>query len=251
VISNLTSILTSSSPRLARAYIVPLEAGTDTVLSGEMKAFQYFPESIKDNKLTNWQPKDVPGLSHPIYQWTSCGPREIGFTVVFTRDNALTAAEKVAPVGQETSDPRNVHIPAAISWLRSFKYPEARNPKMFSNASSFITGKRDSSFFPLPPRKLILGVPGLGLNHGEDSLCTDEIYCIMLQCEVSYDSFFNDGTPRIATVQLNFAEIIQVNGQIRSQQSSMLKTTANYEYNLTDIGVSKGARRTSRSVNGR
>lgn len=243
-VGSFSSLVRSDVPKSIKAYITPLDPGTDSPSNkgGDMRCFQYYPESVKDNKVTNWQPKEIPGLSHPLYQWTSCGAREIGFSVIFTRDRCMSIAEKDrllnyppsagfnAPgsfsdaSGPSNIDTRNVDIPSAVAWLRSFKYPE------YNNGGSF----------PGPPRKLLLGMPGLRLNHGAPQFSVNEILCIMLQAEVSYDSFFNDGTPRMATVQLNFAEIIQYQGKVRTQFSETPRTLGLAGYKLTDKGFPKG-----------
>jgi hypothetical protein len=242
-LKSFASIASSSLPKSARIYIIPLNSADDTVDDGGIRAFQYFPESVHDNKVTNWQVKDIPGLSHPLYQWTSSGAREISFQVVFTRDLALSqqeydtfqqrtklyfAALDRSLQGSISADPRNTDIPSAIAWLRQFKYPEYQ---------------QDASMFPSPPRKMILGIPGLRLNHGNTGLCPDEIYCIMLNCEVSYEAFFGDGTPRYAVVQLSFAEIIQVLGGVRVIGASDVRNIGLSGYKLMDTGTVKGPRR--------
>jgi hypothetical protein len=227
-------------PKSARAYIIPLDNDNhkdDRPLTDQLRALQYFPESIHDNKVTNWQPKEIPGLSHPLYQWTTGGAREIGFTAIFTRDTATPDEDKrtgwkpdffaLANGTKNTNEPRDVDIPSAIQWLRSFKYPGYSGPTGSGNVS-----------YPVPPRKMILGMPGVGLNHGDQSLLADEIHCIMLACDVTYDAFFNNGVPRIAKVNLNFAEIIQIGGMVRVQDSSTLRAGGLGGYNLSDIGVS-------------
>ena len=109
-------------------------------------------------------------------------------------------------------DARNVDIPSAIAWLRSHVLPEysLSGDGVFSG-----TPQR-----PRPPRKLILGIPGLRLNWGVPVLPPTEVFVIMTGCDVSYDSFFADGSPRIAKVALKFNEIIQVGGRITVHDAS-------------------------------
>ena len=55
-------------PKAARAYIIPLDPyQADKVVLDELRVFQYFPETIQDTKAVNWQSKEIPGLSHPLY----------------------------------------------------------------------------------------------------------------------------------------------------------------------------------------
>ena len=124
----------------------------------------------------------------------------------------------------KSEDPRNVDIPSAVAWLRSFMYPEYTDGE---------AGKRtDKPRRPLPPRKMILGLPGVRVNWGEPSLPPSEVYCIMLACPVSYQAFFADGTPRIARVDLTFAEIIQIHGAVRVQDAFVRRDLGYQGYRL-------------------
>lgn len=247
-------------PKAARAYIIPMDIqNNDRLLKDDVRTFQYFPATISDTKATNYQTKVIPGLSHPLYQWTSGGARSISFQAIFTRDRGLTNAEREAATverqgaggsaaaiksrdnttGKSISkgakliasniDPRNVDIPSAIAWLRSFLDPE------------YASGGRKSPVpaRPFPPRKMVLGLPGVRLNWGVPSLPPSEIYCILTQCDVNYDGFFGDGTPRMARVDLAFAEIIQVAGQMRVHDANWRRTAGQAGYTLTDKAIKK------------
>jgi hypothetical protein len=225
----------------------------DAPMNDGQRSFQYFPASISDQQGTNYQAKVIPGLSHPLYQWTSGQARTISFEAIFTRDRTYDDSERQAlslgnTTGSSTlggtnhfgsaflgaasnSDPRNVDIPSAIAWLRSFLLPE------YSTDGSGTFS--DTPQRPRPPQKMILGLPGVRLNWGVMTLPPSEIYCIMTGCEVSYDGFFHDGSPRIAKVALAFAEIIQVGGKIVVQDGGTKRAIALGGYTLNDVG-SKG-----------
>jgi hypothetical protein len=211
------------TPRPARGYILPRDVfDGDAALPAQQRSFQYFPATINDSYATNYQTKVIPGLSHPLYQWTSGGARVVSFEAIFTRDRTYTDSEREGissriglGAGQtkgadsfniaSNSDPRNVDIPSAVAWLRSFLLPwYSSDGKKFS----------PTPLRPRPPRKLILGLPGVRLNWGVPSLPSEQMNAIMTACEVVYEGFFHDGTPRIAKVSLAFAEIIQVGGRI-------------------------------------
>lgn len=217
------------NPKPARAYIIPLDIHHgDAQILEQRRSFQYFPSTISDSQTTNYQTKVIPGLSHPLYQWTSGGARQISFEAIFTRDRTYTEGELqefkayrdgdagfsykisgdyIANLGvSKSEDVRNVDVPSAVAWLRSFLLPEYSTD---GKGSYSAVPER-----PRPPRKMILGLPGVRLNWGVPSLPSEEIYCIMTGCEVAYDGFFYDGTPRMAKVALTFAEIIQVGGKI-------------------------------------
>jgi hypothetical protein len=230
------------APRLARVYLIPLDGHHgDTAMTQFRKSFQYFPSTISDSKATNYQTKVIPGLSHPLYQWTSGGARIISFQAVFSRDRTYNSTEadavkkgtgdrgaKISLLGRSQAaygaanslgiasnkDPRNVDIPSAIAWLRSHLLPE------YTDGDGVRTPvpKR-----PLPPRKLILGIPGVRLNWGIPTLPATEVNVIMTACQVTYTSFFHDGTPRIAKVSLSFAEIIQIGGKITVHDATYLR----------------------------
>ena len=232
------------APKSARVYLIPLDGHNgDEVLTGLKRSFQYFPSTISDSQATNYQTKVIPGLSHPLYQWTSGGARTISFQAVFSRDRTYNATEADAiktgtgkrddsKLGRATSgwaaglmldissnkDPRNVDIPSAIAWLKSHLLPEYTED---GNGILAPTPRR-----PLPPRKLILGIPGVRLNWGVPVLPATEVYVIMTGCQVTYTSFFHDGTPRIAKVSLSFAEIIQVGGKVTVHDASNLRDVA-------------------------
>ncbi len=236
----------------ARPYIIPLDVHNgDKRLEGEKRYFQYFPENISVQKNINWEVKNIPGLSHPLYQWISGGSREITFTANFTRDDALSPLERdtlrqssafstfspsIPGVGggpNPFSDPRNVDIPSAISWLESFLYPE------YTPAGSNLGFGR--KLRPKPPRKLLLGLPGMRLGRS-GIFGIDEVACIMLSADVTYDSFFEDGTPRFAKVSLQFAETIQVENRVNVQDAFALRAVGNFGYRLTQTTRDKTRR---------
>jgi hypothetical protein len=232
------------APRPARGYILPRDGfDGDNALPEQQRSFQYFPATISDSQATNYQTKIIPGLSHPLYQWTSGGARVVSFEAIFTRDRTYTSAEARAVQGRSglgggqsnglgnigvssNSDPRNVDIPSAITWLRSFLLPWYSDDGKGTYSS---TPNR-----PHPPRKLILGLPGVRLNWGVPTMPSEQMNAIMTSCEVVYDGFFHDGTPRMAKVSLAFAEIIQVGGRITCHNAENKNILGLSGYTLDD-----------------
>lgn len=214
--------------RPARAYIIPLNIRkNDAIMCGNVRYFQYFPESIRDVKQVNYQNRDIPGLSHPLYSWTSGGPREISFTAVFTRDsmpsvnslNLFSNSEYSNDVLQTEEDQYNVDICAAVSWLRSFMYPEVSIQE-----ASGSPGAR-----PFPPRKLILGLPGVNISPYSSGAVKHEMCCFMRTCDVNYEAFFPNGSPRIAKVTLLFVETMQRASRISLHDARDVRlASANY-----------------------
>jgi hypothetical protein len=175
--------------------------------------FQYFPETIQDNKAVNYAGTTVPGASLPIYQWISGGERLISFSAFFSSDllfnrDSLEKApfDRMKKLGMEH---RVVDIRAAVVWLRRYVLPTYKDP---STGEAFVT----------PPARLGLFVPGLrlGLIGGAEDGTTggssgDIVRVIMTQCDATYESFFANGVPRTATVQLSFVQIAQYGGNVR------------------------------------
>lgn len=186
--------------RSAAWYIVPLEPGTDAPIMDEIRMFQYNPESLQDTKQNNYQQKEVPGGSLPLYQWVAGGERLISFSVLFTNDieplgelgeyegeSALTGQlRQIQSAGIEN---RNVDISGACAWLRQFIYPKYQEE--IPNV--------------VPPRKLFLVIPKTYI---------DVVTCVMTQCDVTINACWPGGAIREAEVQLSFAEVAQSKGAV-------------------------------------
>lgn len=221
LLSSLSSSLglNALSEKTSPVGILELDYKDEYVPNGALH-FQYFPESISDSKSVNWSPKEIPGGSLPLYQWISSGERSISFQAVFTTDidfslegakalvNAsVTAARSVKPA----SDSRNVDIRTAVMWLRRFMMPRY--------AGNVATGAPLTS----APRKLQLVMPGTGIGWaggggvgGAGGVHCGQHYltAVMTACEVEWVQFFPSGFPRIATVQLSFAQVAQFKGRV-------------------------------------
>ncbi len=209
-----------AKPRLKQAYLmaVDLEGFPDRPPwqdKADKIAFQYWPETVTDSRAVEWNPRSIPGGSHPIYQWTHSGERKISFTSVFTNDfepeeeghgggggigglidSAVNAVQNAATtIGLAGAPPspgekrRAVDVAAAVSWLRWFTYPcyEQDDLRVFE------------------PAKCQLVLPGSRIGFSG----LDDITCVMTQCEVTYEAFFTNGAPRIVEVSLEFAEVVQ------------------------------------------
>lgn len=215
-----------------KAILIGLDPETDSPTTGI--EFQYFPDSVSDSKSINHVPREPPGASLPIYQWVSSGERTISFTVVFTCDTdllssagdiGLTPVLRLGDVREEedvdrgaiarTARDRTAQIIAAgygsyvpdiratLAWLRSFTIPS------YGSKGDFRT---------TPPGKLLLTMEnsGIGLLGGDSGLTGDDtILCIMIDCGITFESFFPSGLPRVVTVSLSFAQIGQMYGRVR------------------------------------
>lgn len=169
-------------------------------------AFQYWPESLTDSRTVEWNPRVIPGGSHPIYQWTHSGERRISFIAVFTTDTEPSESSlRNRNPYEESFDnllsgvqrgTRDIDIRAAVSWLRWFTYP------------TYGQGE-DTRVFE--PAKVLLCMPNTGIAHtGED-----HITAVMTDCTVTYEACFTSGFPRICEVSIELAEVVQRGSSVR------------------------------------
>lgn len=196
--------------------IIPSNGEFLTATGSASRRLQYFPESLSDTKAVNYQVKDIPGGSLPLYQWINSGAREIALTATFTTDTdhyasvGTTADAAVRESAERTraagvSD-RNIWIPAALGWLRRFMLPRYGDTTEVGVPLTF------------PPRKLLLTIPGsnIHMNGGDGGFSGGGgLLVVMTQCEITYEAFFPSGNPRIANCQLTFAEVGQSGGRVK------------------------------------
>jgi len=240
-----SSLVSKIDERKSSAYI--MELGEDGTPTGQNLRFQYFPETIQDTKAVNWNPRDIPGGSLPIYQWVSSGARALSFTAWFTTDMDLATggSELFDRLKQASQGHRNVDIRAAVTWLRAFMLPRytVESPIGVPVAQA--------------PRQMMLIFPngglgaagGLGASRNDQ---VDEIHCIMTQCDIAYEAFFPSGLPRIASVSLAFEQSAQYaeTGSVVFPEADQMNEyvkggTYTYGYNLT---VEPGKAKTTDAV---
>jgi len=218
-LSSLSSSLLSSLPeRKADVLLYELNGKTD-IETGRTLAFQYFPETLTDSKQVNYQRKEIPGGSLPLYQWTNSGERTISFTAIFSSDVDLT----LNPSLRENLDGtgkgrRNIDIRAAILWLRRFMLPRYSSVDQSFDDADAASNMSIGTPLTYAPRKCMLYIPnsGIGLYGGNTGWHTsDSMFALMTQCEVVLDAFFPSGLPKLATVQLQFAQVAQLGGRIK------------------------------------
>lgn len=205
------SLFAQTDQRRADVVLYELHERTDEIDARSPLAFQYFPETLQDTKAVNYQQKEIPGASLPLYQWVSSGERLISFTACFTSDVDVREVEQ-ARTGPDKR--RNVDIRSALLWLRRFLLPRYTSESGPSPSASPYTRSRTFA-----PRKVRLYIPnsGIGLAGGGRSsadVSDDALNCLITQCEISYESFFPSGLPQSVEVQLSFAEVPQIGGRV-------------------------------------
>lgn len=84
----------------------PIKGYLRDTISGETLEFQYNPQPLRDNESLGLTTLSVPSASHPRIIPSAPGPREISFTIQFSRD----------------SDDKS-EVAKKASWLKSLRYP--------------------------------------------------------------------------------------------------------------------------------
>lgn len=199
------SVITKLGEKTTTAYLYGLKDNGEPDPAVNF-AFQYFPDTISDTKQVNWATREIPGGSLPVYQWISSGERAISFTAWFTTDVNIASTEAKDVFNRlknAGATRRNIDVRSALVSLRRFMLPRYGAE---STAGVQIA---------MAPQKLILGLPGtaIGVTGGviqdQGASAADLMSCIMTQCDVTYEAFFPNGLPRIASVSLSFLQIAQ------------------------------------------
>lgn len=250
-----------SAVRRSDAYLTEL-GDDDLPLTGadggaQWRRFQYYPDSIQDTKAVNYQSKEVPGGSLPLYQYTNSGERQISFTAIFTTDvDHLAATNSTTFDGVSTLtdqaldntrtlrtmcldsfiqamhtrlqasgvEERSPFIPGALIWLRRFMFPRY--------------GESSDVGVPLtkPPRKLLLHLTGTEFERfgggGGFSIGGGGLLCVMTQCDITIEAQFPSGNIRHATVNLAFTEVPQRGGFVRFPSATEMDQQAAEWYTL-------------------
>ncbi len=160
--------------------------------------FQYYPVSLSEYITVEYDETIVPGGSHPIYQWVSTGEHTITMTVYLARDTVQVlvgrAGRKLEVKDMSVEEKLfNIDVADAINALKFLAYPT------YSNLTTIAFNL--NGIAP-PVCRLILPNSKLGGDK------KDGIFVILKNLNIEYLAFFPDGTPRIATADLDFLEII-------------------------------------------
>ena len=146
--------------------------------------FQYFPESLSDSQPVNYQKIEIPGASHPLYQWINGGARTISFRATFT-------SERINPLPvADVTNRYNVDINSAILFLRTFRLP---------------TYDKTALLRARPPQRLAMIASGTALA----SFPFIPITVVLTDMKVDYKAWHSAGIPRHAEVDLTFEEVVQ------------------------------------------
>lgn len=196
----------STASKLAQAHIVArTKTGEDSSL--KKLALQYWPESLQISSGVEWASKSILGASHPLKQFITCGDRTLTFTTEFSRDlqgkitdNGNYDGKAISLTGYQVGgdevarDRYNVDVAQAVVWMESMKFPlyDAKFPGGFD-----------------PPPILWVVFPNTYIGRAKDGTPTDVFQCVMTDFSATLDAFFPDGTPRHASCQVSFGEVVQ------------------------------------------
>jgi len=196
----LPDLLGAGRPQIAFMYPEP-DPGIPP-LANDIFVFQFFPESVQIDYQPRYREISIPGASHPLYQWSGGSGRSITFQATFTAEIDVGLAA-LAPAGLSApglggaftpSERYTVDVRAAMALLQSY-----------------MMGDIEEDGVVLAPRRLELYLPNSGLGGGSGDESDDNALVILRSAPYNYEGFFPSGTPRIATVSLQFNEVVQQN----------------------------------------
>lgn len=168
----------------------------------ERKAFQFWPESVTTNLSVNYADKAVVGGSHPLKQWVSTNGRMISFSLLIARDmkrkeDLPTLAFLVDPQSDDNMV-FNYDIRQEVDRLQACCLPD------YTEGGDGITVAK-------PPPIVYIEAPGMGWSLNPDD--EDILVGVITSLNVTYKRVFTEsGIPRMATVDLSIAEIVQYPG---------------------------------------
>ena len=180
--------------KLATASIAGLDPVSNQFVTGlEERAFQFWPSTIEDSIEIGWAPKEIPGASHSLMQWTSNGGRTITFDLPLRRymdynqKGILIARSNPANVFNR---PFNENIDYAIKYFRAFCYPIQTAGEVSVQA----------------PPIAIINFPGMALNENGG----DHLFTVMTTCDITYEHGFPEtGHTKSAKLSLAFKQVVQ------------------------------------------
>lgn len=200
----LTDLITSlDPPRAVYLYISPTQVsstvnGINQYFIKDVLHFQYWPSTLLDEYSTSYAEHEIPGGSHPLYQWVGGKGRQIQFDAIFTSELNTLRSIPIGEAGQLVSNslltpssPYTVNVAAALARIRSWQRADYKEGGQTGNTS--------------PPPILTLVFPGTKINGRNN----DAINVILWSAPITYKSWYPNGQPRVATVSMVFKEVVQ------------------------------------------
>ncbi len=190
-------IISTSDPR--SAFMFPELAQPGAVADDDLFVFQYWPDQLEDSYTPEYATKQIPGGTHPLYQWVGGSERSFTFTANFTAEIDTGVFSRGAFNGNNPaalqlipSSRYTVDIRAALNRLRSFMLP------------SYEDQAADLNALAKPPKRLWLVLENTRLGGDRD-----EVLVVLRSAPVTYEAWFPNGIPRAIQVSLTFSEVVQ------------------------------------------
>ena len=172
--------------------------------------FQYWPQTLTDDYQVEYAEHAIPGGSHPLYQWVGGRGRTLTFEAIFTAEinakrfgsvlsdgpAARSSAEGNAIANSiSPSSVYTVDVAAGLARLRSWMMPKYEPGGRLGETN--------------PPKMLTLVFPNTKLSGKGGGALSDSVSVILRSAPITYEAWFPNGEPRVATVALTFSEIVQ------------------------------------------
>ena len=87
--------------------------------------FMFNPNEVKDTKGITWGSKEIPGASHPVYQYGAGGERLISLNLYIDGDRGRKGRQQARAGVNTTTGEGPLSIMDELMWYRSLQYPRA------------------------------------------------------------------------------------------------------------------------------
>lgn len=243
-LEELQGVPAGSDRETASFYLVPLDN-----LSGERLddfppiRLQWWPDSIEyERGDIGWESQQIPGLSHPLQQWTGNGAPTLSFEIVWTSEKDPAYQQDAGKAdqgplgtsqgGTSRKTPYSIDVNAAMAWLTAMTNPEysergegvggseppVNPPPIIQVIPEYLPPSVDggdfAEAFGLDPSTLG-EVPfrdrgpsrrrGLNLSQQADR----DFYGLVDSLSGTYEKSFPSGAARYVTASISFTETIQ------------------------------------------
>lgn len=203
--------------------------------------FAVWPESIADSRSVDYIERNVVGSSHPIYQWTHSGSRNLSFEILLYQDylgatkdisdrngeiivDGKSFSTEYPPLAPNQTDLEKVIATAKNPILNPFRADQSSELKPTQDLNKlkdkYNLGSRTviqtveflrALTYPILTTSGLIKAPpplyvGIWNSSGQKVLFVE---CVLRQVDVKFEAFFRNGVPRIATVNMSFSEITQ------------------------------------------
>lgn len=176
--------------------------------SSDLFVFQFWPATVTIDYSPNYAEKQIPGASHPLYQWISGGGRSITFQAQFVAEIdevvqgalAITAGALPAPAANAAipSGRYTVDVGAALARLHSYMMPS-------------YGGSGANAGLAVAPPRMRLYFPGMDLGGGSPNRGYADVLTILRSAPITVQKCHPDGSVMLAEVSLQFSEVVQTN----------------------------------------